>query len=392
MRIIAIANQKGGCGKTTTSINLSSCLSFLGKQVLLIDFDPQGHATLGLGIRSGDYEKSVFDVIDFPEDGNPSLSDIIVKRNEYLDVVPADVVLSAIEQKLAGVPGRETRLLEKLTTVGKDYDFIVIDCPPSLGLLTFNALMAAEELIVPLEPSTFSLHGLQKIFETVHLLKEGLGHDLSIRALMTMFEARTRFAREFETKTQEFFGDRVYRVKIRRTVSLREAAQAGKAIVDFNRESSGFEDYMNLACELIEEGRVRFQPSDVTQEIQATQETQENQEAQEIQEIHEAKEMRSPVLMFEAKTEGVLFSIELPLARSVQLAGDFNNWLADDLTLTDNEKGRWEIKIPVTQGRYRYKFIVDGQWCVDPKSDIVEANGYGTFDSVIEVGAAEHTP
>ncbi|MDD5084979.1 MAG: AAA family ATPase [Candidatus Omnitrophica bacterium] len=364
MRIIAVANQKGGCGKTTTSINLARCLSFLGKEVLLIDFDPQGHATLGLGIHNQDFQKSIFDVIDFPEENNPALLDVVIKRNDNLDIVPSDVVLSAIEQKLSGVPGRETRLLEKLAGITKSYDFIIIDCPPSLGLLTFNALMAAEEVIVPLEPSSFSLHGLQKIFETVHLLEEGLGHRLSICALVTMFEGRTRFSREFETRVSQVFDGRVFQSKIRRTVRLREAAQIGQSIVEFDRNSTGFQDYMNLACELVEQKAVK-------------------KDAVTVFDTTVLDTVAGP--SGHSGNGGILFSVDIPGARSVQLAGDFNNWAASDLALADQEKGRWALKLPLNGGRYKYKYIVDGEWRTDPANNNVESNQYGTLDSVLEV-------
>jgi len=168
MRIIALVNQKGGCGKTTTAINLASCLANAGKKVLLIDLDPQGHVALGLGIGTEEMDKSIYEVLL----GETPITNAIVSLSDNLDAVLSDVVLSAFEQSMAGTPGRENRLRQSLKIVANDYDYLIIDSPPSVGLLTFNGLMASNEVIIPVDPSYFSLHGLGKLLETIQIIEE----------------------------------------------------------------------------------------------------------------------------------------------------------------------------------------------------------------------------
>ena len=264
MRIISIANQKGGCGKTTTAINLAASLAFLQKKVLLIDLDPQGHSTCGLGIKAELLDKTVYNL--FKEDLTTSVSEVVCSIDSGLDLIPAHVVLSAIEQELAGVDGRENRLVNRLSQLPTHYDFILIDCPPNLGLLTFNALRASDEIIIPIEPSFFSLHGLAKIFETINWLKQTANKTLQLHALLTRYEKRTRLTQEIQEEVQRYFQDQVFTHPIRENVKLREAAAVGKSIVAFDRNSTGFQDYMNLAIEVIERGMLRWSvPKDIVQ-------------------------------------------------------------------------------------------------------------------------------
>ncbi|MCK4915407.1 MAG: ParA family protein, partial [Candidatus Eisenbacteria sp.] len=169
MRSIAIVNQKGGCGKTTTAVNLSSFLADMGKRVLLVDCDPQSHASVGLGIETDHLERSTYDLLMDP---GARVSDIAVPATENLDVVPSNVVLSAVEQQLSGQPDRENKLRWKLDAAAADYDYVFIDCPPSVGLLTFNAIVAAGEAIIVMEPSYFALHGALKVMETIKLVRD----------------------------------------------------------------------------------------------------------------------------------------------------------------------------------------------------------------------------
>lgn len=251
MRVIAIANQKGGCGKTTTAINLSSSLSSRGQRVLLIDCDPQSHATMGLNVNPADLEKSMYNVMT-PQAGEAlGLDDIILPVKERFDLAPSSVILSAVEQELSGVEGRENRLLRALQALGRPYDYCIIDCPPSIGLLCFNALRACTEVIIPIDMSLFSLRGVEKLLEIVLLLKEKLSHDIAPRALITMFDHRTRYSRRVMEKVKEQFGKDVFEAVIRYTIRLRETVDCGLPISDYDKHAIGNKDYDTLAEELI---------------------------------------------------------------------------------------------------------------------------------------------
>ena len=252
MRVIAIANQKGGCGKTTTAINLSSSLSSRGQSVLLIDCDPQSHATMGLNVSPADLEKSMYNVMT-PQAGEAlGLDDIILPVKERFDLAPSSVILSAVEQELSGVEGRENRLLRALQALGRPYDYCIIDCPPSIGLLCFNALRACTEVIIPIDMSLFSLRGVEKLLEIVLLLKEKLSHDIAPRALITMFDHRTRYSRRVLEKVKDQFGKDVFEAVIRYTIRLRETVDCGLPISDYDKHAIGNKDYDTLAEELIQ--------------------------------------------------------------------------------------------------------------------------------------------
>jgi chromosome partitioning protein len=251
MRVIAIANQKGGCGKTTTAINLSSSLSSRGYKVLLIDCDPQSHATMGLNINPADLEKSMYNVITPRASEILGLDDIILPVKERFDLAPSSVILSAVEQELSGVDGRENRLLNALQAIGRPYDYCIIDCPPSIGLLCFNALRACKEVIIPIDMSLFSLRGVEKLLEIVILLKEKLGHEIASRALITMFDHRTRYSRRVLEKVKDQFGRDAFETVIRYTIRLRETVDCGLPISDYDKHAIGNKDYDTLAEELI---------------------------------------------------------------------------------------------------------------------------------------------
>ncbi|MCD4691040.1 AAA family ATPase, partial [bacterium] len=194
MRSIAIVNQKGGCGKTTTAVNLASYLADSGRRVLLVDMDPQSHASIGLGVDTEYLNSSTYDVLMTP---TTAISDVAVQTSDTLDVVPSNVVLSAVEQQLSGQPDRENRLRRKLDAVQDQYDYVLVDCPPSVGLLTFNAIVACREAIVVMEPSYYALHGAMKVMDSIGLVREQLGLRKRVRILLTMFDRRTKFSQEF---------------------------------------------------------------------------------------------------------------------------------------------------------------------------------------------------
>ena len=253
MRIIASANQKGGCGKTTTAINLSSSLSLRGKRVLLVDFDPQAHATMGLNIKPSDLEKSIYDVITPKKNGFLGIGDILIPIKDNFDLAPSSLILTAVEQELSGIEGREDRLFEAIQELKEeyDYDYIVIDCPPSIGHLCFNALRASDEVIIPIDMSLFSLRGVAKLIEMITLLKDKLGHDVKSRALVTMYDRRTRYSRVVLEKVKAEFGDNVFKTVIRYNIRLRETADCGLPVGEYDKNAIGHKDYENLAEEIV---------------------------------------------------------------------------------------------------------------------------------------------
>jgi len=250
MRIIAVANQKGGCGKTTTAINLSACLALKGQKVLLIDFDPQSHATMGLNIDC-DPEKNIYHVIAPARTVAVGLDDVIVPVKENFDIAPSDTRLCAVEQELAGVDGREKRLLEEIGCLEKPYDFAIIDCPPSIGHLCFNALRASSEAIIPIDMSLFSLRGIAKLTDMMVMIENASGHMIAPRALVTMFDVRTRYSQQVLERVREKFGDKVFNTVIRYNIRLRETVDHGLPIGDYDKHAIGQKDYQALSEEVM---------------------------------------------------------------------------------------------------------------------------------------------
>ena len=252
MRVFAIANQKGGCGKTTTAINLAAALAECGKSVLLIDLDPQAHSTLGLGVDPEKLEKSLSDVLNEEPGKALAIEDVIVAVLPRLDLAPSEISLSAFEQRWAGVQGREEILYGKLKPLDPLFDFVLIDCPPNIGLLTFNAIRAADDVLVPVEPSFFSLHGLKKLSETVGLVEDTFSKPIALRALLTLWDPRTVLARDIWKKLESNFSGKIFNTHIRKNNRLQQAVEAGKPITVFDPDSVGARDYRALAKELLE--------------------------------------------------------------------------------------------------------------------------------------------
>ena len=260
MRVIASANQKGGCGKTTTAINLSSSLSLKGQKVLLIDFDPQAHATMGLNVKLSDLDKTIYDVISPKKNWLWGIEDILVPVKDNFDLAPSSLILSAFEQELAGLERREHRLFQAIQPLKEQYDFIVIDCPPSIGHLCFNALRACDEVIIPIDMSLFSLRGVAKLIEIIIMLKDKIDHDIKSRALITMYDRRTRYSRTVLEKVQAEFGNDVFDTVIRYNIRLRETADLGLPVGDYDKNAIGHMDYENLAEEVIRSEETRTDP------------------------------------------------------------------------------------------------------------------------------------
>lgn len=262
MRIIAIINQKGGCGKTTTGINLAACLARLGQKTLLVDMDPQGHCGVGLAVPEDQIERTIYDCLIEPSDGKTAkLSEIVWQIASDFDLAPSNIKLAAFEQIFAGRPGREDRLLRAIDSVRQTYDWCVIDCPPSVGLLTFNALRACDEVLVPVETGFFSLHGLSKVMETLELLKERVNKDVLIRVLPTLYDTRTKLAREVLQELRAKFRDYLMESTINFNTKLKEAASFGQPITEYDPGSRGYKDFVNLARELMGHRPVDVEPT-----------------------------------------------------------------------------------------------------------------------------------
>lgn len=251
-RIIAVANQKGGVGKTTTSINLSSCLSALGKKVLAIDMDPQGNMTSGLGIDKDDVEYTVYDLIL----SQASIEEVICKEAlENLDVLPTNIDLSAAEIELVGVENKEFIIRDAVNTVRDNYDFIIIDCPPSLSMLTINAMTTADTVLVPIQCEYYALEGLSQLIYTIDLVKERLNPELSMEGIVfTMYDARTNLSLQVVENVKENLDKNIYKTIIPRNIRLAEAPSHGLPINIYDPKSAGAESYMRLAKEVINKG------------------------------------------------------------------------------------------------------------------------------------------
>lgn len=252
VKVISIANQKGGVGKTTTSVNLSACLAHLGKKVLLVDIDPQGNATSGIGIEKADVNQCVYNVlVDDVEAKNVIISTSIPN----FDIIPATIQLAGAEIELVPTISREVRLKRALDTVKGNYDYILIDCPPSLGLLTLNSLTASDSIIIPVQCEYYALEGLSQLLSTVRLVQKHLNKNLAIEGvLLTMLDARTNLGIQVIEEVKKYFQDRVYKSIIPRNVRLSEAPSHGKPIITYDPKSRGAEVYLELAKEVIDNG------------------------------------------------------------------------------------------------------------------------------------------
>jgi chromosome partitioning protein len=251
-KIIAVANQKGGVGKTTTSVNLAACLAYIGKKVLIVDVDPQGNATSGIGIEKADVSQCVYDILI---DEVETKKVIIPTDVENLYIIPSTIQLAGAEIELVPTISREIRLRRALEQVKDDYDYIIIDCPPSLGLLTINALTASDSVIIPVQCEYYALEGLSQLLNTVRLVQKHLNKKLRIEGvLLTMLDARTNLGIQVIDEVKKYFQDKVYKTIIPRNVRLSEAPSHGKPIIVYDPRSKGAEVYIELAKEVVANG------------------------------------------------------------------------------------------------------------------------------------------
>ena len=251
-KILAIANQKGGVGKTTTSVNLAACLGAKKQRVLLVDSDPQGNASSGFGIQKSELPATIYDVLL----GNASAAEATVHTDYKVDVVPANINLAGAEVELVSAISRETRLKKALDAVRDAYDYILIDCPPSLGLLTLNALAAADAVLLPIQCEYYALEGVAQLMNTITLVRDNLNPDLAVEGVvLTMYDGRTKLAQDVVSEVQKNFGDIVYKTLIPRNVRLSEAPSYGQPVIYYDKHSKGAKVYQELAKEVLKRGR-----------------------------------------------------------------------------------------------------------------------------------------
>lgn len=255
-KILSIANQKGGVGKTTSSVNLSACLASLGNRVLLVDTDPQGNATSGVGINKADVSNCVYNVL---VEDLPAEEVVIPTSVNNLDIIPATIQLAGAEIELVPIISREIRLKNALDSLKDTYDYIIIDCPPSLGLLTINALTASHTVMIPVQCEYYALEGLSQLLNTIRLVQKHLNQSLMIEGvLLTMLDARTNLGIQVIEEVKKYFQDKVYKTIIPRNVRLGEAPSHGLPIIEYDPKSRGAEVYLELAKEVMVNGeRVR---------------------------------------------------------------------------------------------------------------------------------------
>jgi len=251
VRTIAIINQKGGCGKTTVSINLAATLAARGLKTLLVDMDPQGHCALGLAVPEQQVGQSIADLLRHGMDGQIGIADIVWQISRQLDLAPSSVSLAGIEQRLANAADRDRRLIQVLAPAADRYDYCIIDCPPSIGLLTFNALRAADEVIVPVETGYFAMQGSYRQEQTIEALTARVGHHVRFKVLPTLYDVRTKLAREILSELKKHFGDKLLPMVINFNAKLKEAASFGQPITEYDGASRGMKDFDELAAWLV---------------------------------------------------------------------------------------------------------------------------------------------
>jgi len=379
MRVITIFNHKGGCGKTTTAINLAATLAGAKRRVLLVDLDPQAHATIGCGVREDEVELSTWHVMrgDGSDAAPLGLPDVAWEILDGLYLAPSSVGLATLEQTLAGAEGREMRLRRALEQVAKRYDVAVVDCGPGLGILSMNAIVAADEVIVPVDLGFFSMYSLARTVETIEMMAGRTGRQPVIRVLATMYDTRARSMRRALATLKDQHSACMLQTVIRSHVGLREAAAMGSPIAEFSPGSRGHEDYRALAQELVSVGlQMEF-------EEMARQEVRDRRTEEEA--VDEKIEMVYGAIPIE---DGVRFVCHAPGAKRVQVAGDFNQWSTADAgadMVASDQPDVWTKEFRLRPGRYAYRLVIDGRWTSDPANPYVESNPYGELNSVVEI-------
>lgn len=347
MKIISVANQKGGCGKTTLSVNIAAALARLGGETLLVDLDPQAHATYALGYtKIASERKTSYDIFraHFDEKDIP-FNDLIISDRNKLSFIPANMMLSAAEINLGGVNGAAAILHKTLSDpFFQKYEYVIIDSPPSFGFLALNSMYASDMIIVPMDLSYFSFNGVDSVYRVRSLLNAETGRNPAVYFAMSIYDKRSNFAKQFDVEAKRKIGPYLLSTKVRSSVRLREAAKEGKTIFEYDSKSAPALDFYNLTSEIL---NVESTHADVT--------------------VRE-------------------FSLHAPEAGAVYVLGDFNDWQQSDTNrLTKLENGSWSGHFTLNRGSYRYKFLVDNEWTHDPSNPETESNEFGTVDSIVNV-------
>ena len=412
MRILAIVNQKGGCGKTTVAINLASALAEMGKKTLLVDMDSQSHCAVGLAVPEEQIEQSIYDVLISKSRNEPiRLKEILWEISDKLELAPASIDLSAFEQQMAGIPDRECCLKNVLTEVKNEYDYTIVDCPPAVSLLTFNALRAATDVIVPVETGYFALHGLSKQLETLGIHCKRCNQHVNVRVLASMYDIRTKMAREILAELRNHFADKMFKTTVNFNTKIKEASSFGQPITEYDPASKGRTDFRMLAEEVIDDQAKQERQGAIkslTTQLESISATANELLAAAGSTIGSTISPSNKAVTKPARTEqpkpadtdaklsdyygvsqindAVAFVTLYPRAKSVQVAGDFNNWQPTKTPMEKvGESGVWQTKIKLPAGTYRYRLVVDGQWQQDPYNERTELNPFGGHNSVLEV-------
>jgi len=355
MKIVTIANQKGGCGKTITAVNLAGALAVMHKKVLLIDMDPQGHASSALGAVRPE-EKNTYTLFDklLKQDIFETLP-FACQINEQLYVIPSHINLCTIEQRLSSTE-KAVLMLQGLLRQEelKLFDYVIIDTAPYIGFLTLNSIYAADELIIPVDISSFSAQGISCMNTLLDMYNKIGRKEFDVRYLITIYDARANFYKEFLQKIRIYYGEKLFKTVIRSSVALREAAYLGKTIFNHKIKSRGAEDYAALAHE--------------------------------INPVESYQDSLAEALTSEAKKHLAFFSLNAPKAQTVYVVGDFNSWqTSNSFMMKRLDNGTWIKKIPLSTGTHRYSFIVDGKWQDDPDNVHAELNAFKERVSLLNI-------
>ncbi len=429
MRTIAIVNQKGGCGKTTTAINLAAVFAHRGLRTLLVDMDPQSHCATGLGVPDEQIKSSVGDALLKADSEDLDVASLVWEVAGNLDLLPSTMGLAALEAPGGGLhelPDRDRRLAVLLARLDDRYDRCLIDCPPTIGLLTFNALRAAREALIPVETGFFSLRGAEKQWRTIRQLVERIGRPIACHLVPTMYNEESALATDILTALRRQFAGQVIPVVVHEDEIVREATSFGQPVIEYAPQSRARDDLEKLAdwledhpphpgvqIEVVQgaenrtgsgemaltrtgealPGLVLSPPeglgraAELARRIRGLQGRVDHRASDREERDEPAPSTpMPPVFGPVATTGGVRFVHPAEAMKHVFIAGDFNGWSATSSPLTYHEQfGTHEVVIEMPPGRYRYRLVIDGHWVADPHNQYKQVNDYGEFNSVVVV-------